>query len=499
MSERMNVLVIITDQQRADHLSCMGNSLLKTPNIDRIAKDGVKFTNYYCASPLYMPNRGSFFTGCHPSTHGTRSNGINLDPSLPMISDILRRDGYRTVSVGKTHFNFFSLSNRRGKSLEDIVGWLHGDVKSSNFPSPWYGFEDVFMTAGHGDFMAGHYSEWLAEKGWDQHTYAINRPLALNENYFDTEMPEELYPTSYISEKTSEFLESHVSGDNADKPFFLHCSYPDPHHPVCPPGKYRDMYKPEDIELPPNYDDGENLLDHEFLGPHIKDARFRMLLPQRVSREEVKKFLAYTFGSIAMIDDGVGRIVGTLKKTDLYENTMVIFTSDHGDLGGEHGLILKGPAHYRGLINMPLLWKIPGVTKTSVTSSLVSTIDIPSTLLQILGVKKRKIPVNFQGIDFSPIFNDPSYAIRNQILIEHDEEISKDKTFRLRTLVTENHRLTIYDGYDNFGELFDLKKDPTEINNLWAPEAELRNELQERLLREIVKMQPRMPERTTYN
>ncbi len=495
----MNVLVIITDQQRADHLSCMGNPLLKTPNIDSIAEGGLKFTNYYCASPLCMPNRASFFTGCHPSTHGTRSNGINLDPSIPTISEMLRENGYRTVSIGKTHFNFFALSNRRGKSLEDIVGWLHGDLKSSNFPSPWYGFEDVIMTAGHGDFMAGHYSEWLETKGWNQHSYVLSHPLALNENFYDTKMPEELYPTSFITDKTTEFLETQVDRNEAHQPFFLHCSYPDPHHPVCPPGKYKELYNPRDVAIPSNYDDIENLVNHAFLGPHIKDASYRQLLPQAVSREDLKKFLAYTYGSITMIDDGVGKILSTLKKTGLDESTMVIFTSDHGDLGGEHGLILKGPAHYRGLINMPLLWKIPGLTKTSVTDSLVSTIDIPKTLLNLLGVKEKKIPITFQGIDFSPIFENSNHRIRDQLLIEHDEEISRDKTFRLRTLVTENHRLTIYEGHDKTGDIFDLKNDPKEINNLWHADVELRNKLEGRLLREIIKMQPRKPERTAYN
>jgi arylsulfatase A-like enzyme len=106
MSEKKNILFIITDQQRADALSCAGNPILKTPHIDSIANEGVRFTNYFCTTPLCMPNRASFFTGLYPSVHGTRSNGINLNPNLPRLSGILSEAGYHTCNVGKLHFNF---------------------------------------------------------------------------------------------------------------------------------------------------------------------------------------------------------------------------------------------------------------------------------------------------------------------------------------------------------------------------------------------------------
>jgi arylsulfatase A-like enzyme len=501
MSERMNVLIIITDQQRADHLSCMGNIILNTSNIDSIANEGMRFTNYFCASPICMPNRASFFTGTFPSVHGTRSNGINLNPKTPILSEILRKQGYYTATVGKTHFNFFSNpSGRKVNSLENIIGWVHGDLKSSEFPSPWYGFEDVRMTAGHGDIMGGHYSEWVTEKGFDLHSYLLEKtPLALNDYYYETKMPEELFPTTYITNNTIDILESHLEGKNADRPFFLHCSYPDPHHPVCPPGKYKDLYKPEEIRLPSNFNDVENLLDHEFLGQHIRNARFRQLLPQKVSEEEVKIFTALTYGSIALIDKGVGEILRTLEKTGLASNTMVIFMSDHGDLCGDHGLILKGPAHYRSVINMPLIWKIPGLPKNQISESLVSTIDLPKTILTLLGIREKTHPKTMQGKDITPILKNPSEKIREQLLIEHDEEISKDKVMRLRTLVTESHRLTLYNGYDKIGDIFDYTNDPNEVNNLWIKKIDLKNELLEKLLREIINLQPRVPKRKAYN
>jgi arylsulfatase A-like enzyme len=176
---------------------------------------------------------------------------------------------------------------------------------------------------------------------------------------------------------------------------------------------------------------------------------------------------------------------------------MVIFTSDHGDFCGDHGLIVKGPAHYRSVINPPLLWKVPGLTKSSVSNSLVSTVDLPKTILNLLGVERKKHPEMCQGYDVSPILEDPGTKVREQLLIEHDEElthISRKESFRLRTLVTERHRLTIYDGFEN-GDIFDYKNDPNEIDNLWHKNEELKHGLIEKLMREIINLQLRIPKR----
>ncbi len=498
MTEKMNLLFIITDQQRSDHMSCAGNPILKTPNIDSIGNNGMRFTNYFCTTPICMPNRASFFTGIYPSVHGTRSNGINLDPNIPTISEVLRTQGFHTTSIGKLHFNFYAPSyKKKVKSLENIQDWMLGKIKSP-IPTPYYGFDEVILTTGHGDVCSGTFVEWLEEQQYENLDLFKNRMRAIFEYYYDTILPEELYPTTYITDKTVEFLENYSEGDNRDKPFFLHCAYNDPHHPVCPPGKYKDMYKPEDIELPSNFKDGEQLLKHRFLGQYLS-SNFTHLMPQKVDEEVAKTFIALTYGSIAMIDDGVGKILNTLKKTRMADNTMVIFTSDHGDYCGDHGLILKGPAHFRSVINMPLLWRIPDLTQTSVSNSLVSTVDLPKTILKLLGIKERYHPEPMQGRDITQILRNPNEKVREQILIEHDEELAKDMIMRLRTLVTENHRLTLYDGYEDYGDIFDYKSDPDEINNLWNSDKELRNTLLEKLLREIVNLQPRFPKRDAYN
>ena len=148
---------------------------------------------------------------------------------------------------------------------------------------------------------------------------------------------------------------------------------------------------------------------------------------------------------------------------------------------------------------MPLLWNIPGLTKASVSDSLVSTVDLPKTILNILGVKKKQQPEIFQGYDITPILEDPNKKVRERLLIEHDDEITRNDSFRLRTLVTEKHRLTIYDGYKNCGEIFNYEKDPGEVNNLWDKDNELKVELTNKLMREIISLQPRVPSRKAQN
>jgi len=129
----------------------------------------------------------------------------------------------------------------------------------------------------------------------------------------------------------------------------------------------------------------------------------------------------------------------------------------------------------------------------------VGTVDLPKTILNLLGVNKKSYPEGMQGYDITPILKEPTNKVRQQVLIEHDEEIAQDKIFRLRTLITEQYRLTIYDGYDEIGDLFDYKNDSNEVDNLWNSDKELRDQLIERLLREIISLRPRIPKRSAYN
>jgi len=499
----MNVLFIITDGQRADHLSCYGNSDLKTPNLDQLAAEGIRFTNTYCTNPFCMPNRSSIFTGKYPSVHGVRCNGINLNPQTPTFIQTLHNQGYYTCSAGKIHLNWLgSPYSRKNKSVEMIIPSLFkGKKEKTSIPRPYYGLDEINFTLGHGDAVAGHYLDWIKKKAPDYFELVKSRVLKLSEHiYSDSPIPINLHPTNYIVDRTRSILKRFSEGRYNNKSFFLYCSFPDPHHPVCLPKPFNSMYDPDSIKIPPTLRDIDTLQNHKVLKNYLDVYRMNWL--RVTNEEEVRKFIAYTYGSISMIDEGVGKILEALSSYGLEKNTLIIFTSDHGDLMGDHGLLFQGPAHFHGYINVPMIWKVPDLTiPGTVTYSLASSVDIPKTILNILNIKPKDQPPGMQGYDLSPIMMDPAKKLRDSCIIEEDEDSQKDSyklpDLRVRTMVTEDYRITVYQGYEQTGDLFDLKKDPHELNNLWYDEnsQKLKNELLNKLLHELMNLQDRLPKK----
>jgi arylsulfatase A-like enzyme len=221
-----NVLLILTDQHRADHMSCAGNPIVKTPNLDRLAQEGIRFTNAYCANPMCMPNRASIFTGVYPNVHGLRSNGINLPNRVETFVETMRKRGYVTYNVGKMHLQFFTPPyKRREHSHEMISRWLHPKTAQEardQFPKPYYGFDKCDIILGHGDRCCGHYLDWLEEKRpgakeWMRKRISIDNA---QRSCDETELPVEQFPTTYCEEKAISFLERHSRGEYGEKPFF---------------------------------------------------------------------------------------------------------------------------------------------------------------------------------------------------------------------------------------------------------------------------------------
>jgi arylsulfatase A-like enzyme len=503
MKKKMNVLFIISDQQRADHLGCAGNPDLKTPNLDKLASEGIRFANTYVANPMCMPNRATIFTGKYPSVHGVRSNGINLDHNIPTITQTLLNNGYHTCSIGKIHLNFYGAPySRKFKSVESMITSIFVDKdKKPPIPKPYYGLDEVEFTIGHGWAVGGHYLDWLEEKNLEYYKSVKNNASKLFDYITcDTTIPEELYQTTYVTEKTISFLKRFSEGKYGNKPFFLHCSFPDPHHPVSPPGKYKEMYDPEEIKISPTFRNLESVHDHEVLGEYFKrrGSSTHGAVSRIISEEQLRKFQAYTYGTISMIDHGIGQILAALKILGLENNTMVVFTSDHGDFMGDHGIIMKGRAHYQGEVKVPFIWKVPSITKPgTVTKSLASTIDIPSTILSLLNIKRRDFPPGMQGFDLTPILKKPETEVRDCCIIEDDADTLRDKSgflpFRARTMITDKYRITVYHGREKTGDLYDLKNDPHELINLWHDpnSIEIRNNLVNKLLHEIINIDER--------
>jgi arylsulfatase A-like enzyme len=274
-SSRPNFVLFITDQHRADFLGCYGHPVLRTPHIDSIAKRGTAFDRFYVASPVCQPNRASLMTGRMPSVHDVRSNGIPLSMDAVTFVDLLRDAGYKTALVGKSHLQNFTDWDpiikrpppREGfhepsaglrQALREHLAEPKYEQETPRYwaqpgarvQTPFYGFDHVTLVRNHGDEAGADYDRWLEAR--DPKAKALLGPKnGLPHNYTvpqanRTAIPEELYATAFLGERACAYLDE-AKGDD---PFFLMVSFPDPHHPFNPPGRYWDMYKPEQFPVP---------------------------------------------------------------------------------------------------------------------------------------------------------------------------------------------------------------------------------------------------------
>ena len=529
MAKRPNFLFVITDQQRADYLACAGHPVLRTPNIDSIAEGGRRFNRFYVATPVCMPNRSTLMTGRMPSLHGVRSNGTALNLRANTFVDLMRTHGYRTALLGKSHLqnmtgmpairereappedylappeSFMEAMRRVDEDgpvdVESPHGW-HDDPDWDLF-YPFYGFERVDLCTEHGDKVGGHYWQWLKERHADPGS--LRGPKnALPHDYtmpqaWRTAVPEELYPTRYVADRTVDFLETHAK-EGGDAPFFAMASFPDPHHPFTPPGKYWGMYDPDDMTLDASFAANNEPPPHVRWARETREAGDAVTNSQSlfaVSEREAREACALTCGMIAMIDDAVGEILGTLDRLGLADDTVVIFTADHGDYLGDHRIMLKGPIHYQSLIRVPFLWRDTADRAAPAganSATLSGTLDIARTVLD----RARIAPYNgIQGKSLMPLIDGAPDDPAADIVVEDDQQrtiLGFDEPPRVRTLVTQGWRMTLYHGVD-WGELYDLENDPSELVNLWDdPSAgDARAECMERLARQQIALVDRSP------
>jgi arylsulfatase A-like enzyme len=525
MAKRPNFLLIMTDQQRADHLGCYGNRVLRTPHIDTLATHGVAFDRCYVATPICMPNRATLMTGRMPSAHGVRHNGIPLSLRATTFVELLRQAGYRTAMVGKSHLqNMLDkpplVPDPRNPALarppaaldeatalepgrydqEFAARWRRDPDRTMDLP--YYGFEQVDLAIEHGDQVDGHYSGWLAARAHEPDRLrgsenALPSPGITVPQAWRTRIPAELYPTTYVAEATIDRLDG-FAVDRA-RPFFLKCSFPDPHHPFTPPGKYFDLYRPDDMALPESWD-----IDRALAPPHLawlldqRDAGTRLATTPALfacSAQEAREATALTFGMIAMIDDAIGRILARLTELGLADDTVVIFTTDHGDYMGDHQLLLKGPIHYDSITRVPLIWRDPARADGGARrAALTGTIDLAPTILARAGLA----PFNgMQGASLLGVLDDPHASLRDALVIEEEGQrvyLGFPRRTRVRTLVTARHRLSVYDGAA-WGELYDRQEDPHERVNRWSDPSHRAAlvALQDRLIHEMIALADTSP------
>lgn len=505
---RPNFLVIIADQLRADHLGFGGHPLVSTPNLDSLAADGVAFGNVHVTNPTCMPSRASLLTGRWPQQHGTRCNGLPLDPDVSTLPRDLALSGYRTSAVGKLHHQNMGwdlepeqreqimLSEPRllDESLPDArqperdAEWdqwedsLRHSEQPVRMPEDYYGYQDVDLVVGHGDRPSGHYVHWARERGFDPLNDA-GPDRALDDHgghwaqVYTSAVPAELHPSAYVAERTCARLEDFA---DAGEPFFLFASFPDPHHPFAPPAGYDRLYDPADVPVPSTFHQ-----DHADSPEHVRRMATRRGVPAEdptmtwiATEEQYRAACAAELGLITLLDDQVGRILQTLERTGLAENTVVVFTSDHGDMFGDHGMMLKHFTHYRGVTNVPLVIRTPAVlgnggtgsaseARAAASTALVSNADLVPTLLEMAAVPGHR---GIQGRSLVPVLHGETSTHRSAVIVEEDQPFGMDglpAPVHIRSVITPEARYTRYFGTDA-EELYLLDADPDEAHNAAA-------------------------------
>ena len=453
-SDLPNILWICTDQQRYDTIGALGNSFVSTPNIDSLARQGAAFERAYCQSPICTPSRASFLTGMYPSSLRVNRNGNPRFPDFPpLISRRLADRGYVCGLIGKLH-----LSSAYGRMEE----------RADDGYTFWN-----YSHAPRDDWEDGHdYAEWVRCKGFD-----------LGELTRDPAgVPAELHQSTWCAEKTIEFIE-----ENRDRNWFASVNIYDPHPPFNPPQEYRELFDPAQVK-PPLFRESDleqqkklERIDFQSAAKHPEHLDIKSpILPQSptpglaeadsVGARDAGTLIAAYYAMIKLIDDQVGRIMAALDALELRQNTVIIFTSDHGETLGDHGLILKGCRFYEGLVRVPLIWSWPGRFLSDVRSeALVELTDIVPTLLDIVGVSA---PGYLVGTSLMSILTgeEPPQRQREYVRCEYIDALDLPDHSRATMYCDGRYKIVLYHSL-GAGELYDLREDPEEFYNLWDLES----------------------------
>lgn len=450
MGDAPNILWICTDQQRYDTIGSLGNPHVSTPNLDRLVAEGTAFTHAYCQSPICTPSRGSFMTGMYPSRVHVMGNGNDWFPDEPpLVTRILRDAGYDCGLIGKLHL---------AGAFERIEPRVDDGYRY------WQ-----YSHAPRDDWPVGHdYADWVREKGYD-----------LKELTQDLEgVPPELHQTTWCAEKTIEFIRDHAAS-----PWLASVNIYDPHPPFNPPQDYRELFDPD--SMPGPLFRKTDLAQQAVLAPidfqsqgripdelDIKNPIIPVTPGSKLDQQDTpgardaKTLQAAYYAMVKLIDDQVGRILNALEATGQRDNTVVIFMSDHGEMLGDHGLIMKGCRFYEGLVRVPLIWSWPGkFVADQRCDELVELTDIAPTLLSLANVD---IPDNLQGRSLLPLLTgektDGSH--RDWVRCEYYDALDMPDGTYATMFRDSRYKLVVYHGH-SLGELYDLQQDPGEFNNLW--------------------------------
>jgi arylsulfatase len=359
--DRPNVLVIVTDQQNRQTLGCMEGRKVKTPALDQLAAEGVLFRSGYCNDPICSPSRFSMLSGVYPTEVGAFLNHVRPREEVPLLSDLLGAAGFSTAAIGKV-----------------------------DFPDPDnpHGFDDVYL---HYSYLNTNWSHWYPwflrraeEMGVSSDLSVIGRrsggSTEVDVLCLTNPFPDELTPEAWITEQSLKLMKR---AKEDDKPFFINANYFAPHHPFGPVKRYLDMYKREEIELPPNF------MDQEMIPAGTQSKRYGAW-----DEDDWRKVLHHYYAFVSQVDHHIGKLLSGMEELGLADNTLVFFVSDHGDMAGEFRSMTKGQP-FEGSIGIPFILRWPErVEGGKVLDAPVSLIDIAPTILEAIG---EPIPERFRG------------------------------------------------------------------------------------------------------
>lgn len=484
------ILFVTTDQQRYDTLGCNGGTVGRTPVIDRLAAEGIRYERAVPQSVVCMPSRSTILTGQHPSTHGVWMNGVALPVDAPSVATVLHRAGYRTALVGKPHFQPFV--DPFGRFVENrlAVGGLP-TVESPSFAGgagPHRGFEHLEL-ATHGPFGPLHYARWLTSA----HPEAVGGFYAPIDGEMDVSaagggdtgapqvkhnpVPRGWYHTDWVADRTISWLD----GLGADDDWFCWMSFPDPHHPWDPPADEMHRVDWREVPLPAGYIEDraerERVLDAKprhwrlwydgaLVSNYEAPARW---VPATLTADQVREVNARNAVEVELIDEALGRVLAAVAARGWADQLDVIFTTDHGELQGDFGLLFKGPYHVDGLMRLPLVWRpapAAGIAPATV-SRPVGLVDLAPTFCAAAGLAAEP----WMEGDALPVDDHDAAGRRpGPVVTEWDSELL-GVAVHLRTITRDRWVCTTYgpgtvhDG--NEGELYDLVDDPHQRVNRW--------------------------------
>ncbi len=470
---RPNILLITSDQHRGDCYGFEGRRV-KTPHLDRMSAEGTRFAACITPNVVCQPSRASILTGLLPRTHGAWDNGIDLDEGVGQhgFAGTFAKAGWKTGFIGKAHFSTVHTFQPTGRPecRRSTVNF------GPEWNGPYMGFEHVeIVLTGHNSFLPQvppeglHYERWYHQGGRGERLdqlYSTRLPPDVGAaQTHNSALPTAFHNSTWVGDRTIEFLRT-----NRDDRFIAWASFPDPHHPFDAPDPWCWMHRPDEVDLPAHRTmdlDRRPWWHRASLEgiPAMADPALRAFR-QKQSRvppqtdEQLRHMIANYYGMISLVDHNVGRILQSLADLGLADNTIVVFTSDHGDWLGDHGLILKGPMHYDGVLRVGCVMQGPGIAAGKVVGDPVSTLDLPATFHDYAGVQPSRA---LHSRSLRPLIE--GEGTRDFAYNEWDLHPARcGVALKLRTVRTATHKLTL-EMESGAGELYDLAQDPTEMDN----------------------------------